>query len=257
MRTKTIFFDIDGTLYDHDKQIPATTKEAIRKLRELGHNIAIATGRAPFMFEGLRRELGIDSYISLNGQYVVYEGQVIYQNPIDRSTLKNLTLFAEDKDHPVAYMDDKAMKLNIEHHVDVETSMGTLKFDVPEHDPEYYQSHDIYQAMVFCAEDYEEAYRKEYPALRFVRWHPVCMDVLPGIGSKAHGIAQMLNFVGTDKADTYAFGDGLNDIEMLQFVGHGIAMGNAHDEVKRSASFVTKNVDEDGIWFGLHHMGLL
>ena len=57
--------------------------------------------------------------------------------------------------------------------------------------------------------------------------------------------------------DVYAFGDGLNDIEMLGTVGHGIAMGNALDEVKKHAEFVTKDVDDSGILYGLKHMGLL
>lgn len=55
--------------------MPASTKEAIAELQRLGHHVAIATGRASYMFEDLREELGIDSYVSLNGQYVVFEGK--------------------------------------------------------------------------------------------------------------------------------------------------------------------------------------
>lgn len=72
---KNDFFDIDGTIYDEDKQVPASTKEAIAELQRRGHHVAIATGRASYMFEDLREELGIDSYVSLNGQYVVFEGK--------------------------------------------------------------------------------------------------------------------------------------------------------------------------------------
>ncbi|MNH24318.1 putative phosphatase [compost metagenome] len=83
------------------------------------------------------------------------------------------------------------------------------------------------------------------------------MDVLPGNGSKANGIAQMIKALGVAKEDVYAFGDGLNDLEMLSFVGHGIAMGNAEDEVKAAASYVTSHVSENGIYEGLKLVGLL
>lgn len=67
----------------------------------------------------------------------------------------------------------------------------------------------------------------------------------------------MLEILGVDKEDVYAFGDGLNDVEMLSYVGYGIAMGNAEDEVKAAASYVTKHVSEGGIYEGLKMVGLL
>ena len=63
--------------------------------------------------------------------------------------------------------------------------------------------------------------------------------------------------LGVKKGDIYAFGDGLNDIEMLKFVGHGIAMGNAEHRVKEAAKYVTRNVSENGILEGLRMVGLL
>jgi len=79
---KIIFFDIDGTLLDHDKKLPASTKKAVQLLKEQGHEVAIATGRAPFMFKDLREELDIQTYISFNGQYIVLNGEVLYKNPV-------------------------------------------------------------------------------------------------------------------------------------------------------------------------------
>src|SRR3954447_7714531 len=99
-----IFFDIDGTLLNHDKKFPLSTKESIFKLKELGHEVAIATGRAPFMFEDLRQELGIDTFVSYNGQYVVLRGEELYRNPLKVSSLEKLTEAALHNDHPVVYM---------------------------------------------------------------------------------------------------------------------------------------------------------
>ena len=83
------------------------------------------------------------------------------------------------------------------------------------------------------------------------------MDVIPAGGSKAKGIEAVLKHIGRSKDEVVAFGDGLNDVEMLSYVGLGIAMGNANDEVKSYANHVTSSVDEKGIRRGLEHAGLL
>jgi Cof subfamily protein (haloacid dehalogenase superfamily) len=254
---KLIFFDIDGTLLDHDKKLPSSTKAAIAELKSKGHEVAIATGRAPFMFQELREELGIDTFVALNGQYVVLKGKVIYRNPIRTDLLVNLTGFAATLNHPIAYMDIEGMKVNVPNHIWVESSMGSLKLALPEHDPHYYLSHDIYQAMIFCLEEHEELYRQCFNEIKFVRWHEVSMDAVPLNGSKANGIVQIMKQEGRVKDEVYAFGDNYNDIEMLRFVGHGVSMGNAPEIVKKEARYVTKNVEEDGIIFGLQMLGLL
>ncbi|MHA6534676.1 Cof-type HAD-IIB family hydrolase [Paenibacillus sp. BAC0078] len=257
MTKKTIFFDIDGTIYDEEKRVPATTKEAIAELKRRGHNVAIATGRAPYMFEDLREELDIHSYVSLNGQYVIFEGEVIYRNPLDRASLQKMTLFAEKQDHPVAYVDAVGMSVNVAEHEYIKTSIGSLKMAFPMYDAGYYLQNDIYQAMLFCPQESQIVYEERFPEFNFIRWNPLCMDVLPGNGSKAAGIEQMIKRLGARMEEIYAFGDGLNDLEMLSLVGHGIAMGNAEDEVKAVARYVTKHVSENGILEGLRMVGLL
>lgn len=75
--------------------------------------------------------------------------------------------------------------------------------------------------------------------------------------SKATGIAQMCRLAGVRREDTYAFGDSANDLEMLSFVAHGIAMGNGTKEAKEAAEYVTTDIEEDGIYNGLLHYGLI
>ncbi|HWO96044.1 MAG TPA: Cof-type HAD-IIB family hydrolase [Bacillus sp. (in: firmicutes)] len=252
-----IFFDIDGTLLDHDKKLPASTKEAIRALKEAGHEVAIATGRAPFMFPELRKELEIESFVSFNGQYVVFNGEVIYKNPLNRNVLQSLTNAALKSSHPLVYMDHETMRATTGYHPHIEESMGTLKFAHPEHDPHYFKEREIYQSLLFCTDNDEIPYKESFRDFHFIRWHQYSTDVLPFGGSKARGIEKAIEKMGFTKDEVYAFGDGLNDIEMLQYVGNGIAMGNAHDSVKKIAKHVTKNVDEDGIVHGLELVGLL
>lgn len=257
MKKKIVFFDIDGTLLDEEKKLPSSTVRAVQELKKAGVYVAIATGRAPFMFANLREQLGIDSFVSFNGQYVVFEGSVIYKHPLHRQKLHELKEEAHKNGHPLVFMNVNEMRASMEDHPYIHVSMESLKFSHPPFDPLYYENEDIYQALLFCKAEEEQMYVKAYPEFRFVRWHNVSTDVLPTGGSKAEGIRRMIERIGIAQENVYAFGDGLNDIEMLKFVGTGVAMGNAQEEVKKVADFVTKPVGEEGILYGLKQLELI
>ncbi|MEH7382680.1 Cof-type HAD-IIB family hydrolase [Bacillus sp. JJ1533] len=253
-----IFFDIDGTLLNDDKKLPSSAKEAIFKLKERGHEVAIATGRAPFMFEDLREELGIGTYVSYNGQYVVLNGEEIYTNPLNEEALLQLTETALANNHPVVYMDHEDMKANVPEHEFITESIATLKIkSFPTYDPKYYEGRKLFQSLLFVQEGEEAQYEEGFKDFDFVRWHPLSVDVLPSGGSKAQGIEKLVEKLGIPEERVYAFGDGLNDIEMLTTIQNSVAMGNALDEVKEVAKYVTKSVEEDGILNGLKMVGLL
>nr|WP_263325133.1 Cof-type HAD-IIB family hydrolase [Neobacillus sp. Marseille-Q6967] len=258
MKKQMIFFDIDGTLLNHDKKLPESTKWAVNRLKELGHEIAIATGRAPFMFKDLREELGIHTYVSFNGSYVVYNGTPVYKNPLDKEELESLTQFSVNKKNPIVYENHEKMYSNTESHPYIDAAIGSLKIEeTPTFDPSFYQEQEIYQCLHFCVEEEIETYRENFTKFDFVRWHECSVDVLPVGGSKARGIEALINHLNISMDQVYAFGDGLNDLEMLSFVKNSVAMGNAEEEVKKVAKYVTKHVDEDGILRGLELLGLL
>ncbi len=254
---KICFFDIDGTLLDSDKKIPQSTKEALHLLKQNGVYVAIATGRAPFMIKSLLAELEIDSYVSFNGQYVVFEGEVIYQNPLSRSQLAMLEADSEQHGHSMVFMNEMAMKANVKHDRYIEESFGTLHFPHPEQEQSYYKEHDIYQGLLFCEEHDTALYEGKYPDIQFIRWHPYSMDVVPLGGSKAKGIEQVIERKGFKMEEVYAFGDALNDMEMIQAAGCGVVMGNGVQSLKQHADFITKSVDEDGIYYALKHLKLI
>ncbi|MDQ0483337.1 Cof-type HAD-IIB family hydrolase [Guptibacillus hwajinpoensis] len=254
---KIVFFDIDGTLLDHDKQIPASTRESLKKLTENGIHVAIATGRAPFMFANLREDLGINTFISFNGQYVKHEDNVVLTNPLSKEEITSLEEAAKENNHPMVFLDHEAMMSNHDQHPHIMKSMDDLKMHYPGYDPSYYHSREIYQALLFCESKEEANYRNTYGNLDFIRWHDFSMDVIPPGGSKARGIEAMIEHLGFKRENTYAFGDALNDIEMLKFAGTGIAMGNAYEEVKKVADVITDPVDQNGIRSGLEKVGLL
>jgi len=258
MNRSIIFFDIDGTLLNHDKKLPLSTKESIFKLKELGHEVAIATGRAPFMFEDLRKELEINTYVSYNGQYVVLKGEELYRNPLNISSLEKLTEAALHNNHPVVFMDHEDMRANVPEHTYITESIATLKIGrFPTHDPHYYKGRELFQTLLFCPEGEEKQYEQEFHDFDFVRWHPVSVDVLPKGGSKAQGIKKIVERLGIHPERQYAFGDGLNDMEMLSTVQNSVAMGNAEEKVKSVAKYETKSVEENGIFHGLQMVGLL
>lgn len=258
MGESIVFFDIDGTLIDKGKQIPKSTKEAIFQLKERGHHVAIATGRAPFMFEAIRNELDIHTYVSFNGQLVVVDDHIVYKNPLNKEVLQLITHLAIENDHPIVHVGQYEMKANVYPHDYITGSLDTLKVtELVGHNPDYHKETDIFQSMLFLKEKEEKPYEQKFKELKFLRWHPLSVDIDPAGSSKAEGIKIVMEKLGLSIQHLYAFGDDLNDIEMLSLSPHSVAMGNAHPLAKNAAKYITKPVNEDGIKYGLKMVGLL
>lgn len=258
LENKTIFFDIDGTLYNDEKKIPESARQAIARLKDKGHEVVIATGRAPFVFADLREELEVDSYISLNGQYVVHRGEVIYANPFKQDKLDRLLSHADHVGHDILLVNEQGWHTNGKHSPLIEEIIGTLKASTAiEYDSDIASHLPSLQSLVFCGEAEEADYRSNFPEFEFIRWHEQSIDILPKGSSKARGIEKYLQASNRLLDHAYAFGDGLNDIEMMEYVPNSVAMGNAFAEVKAAAKHVTNHVDEDGIVNGLVKLGLI
>ena len=89
------------------------------------------------------------------------------------------------------------------------------------------------------------------------RWHPAFTDITSGEADKGKGLQVMAEYLGLDISETMAFGDGGNDISIIREAGIGVAMGNANEEVKAMADYVTSSVDEDGVKNALVHFGII
>lgn len=255
MTYKIVFFDIDGTLVNEEKEIPQDTRDALRELQASGVPAVIATGRAPYFFRSMAEELGIDSFVCLNGGYVVYKGETMYRYSITREKVASLVELAGTHSHSLVFQGEEAFFSNTDTHPHMLESVSSLRVGMPGHDPVYWQKADIFQALLHCEEHEEHLY--DIPGLRFIRWHKLAMDVLPDDSSKARGINELLSVLGIRPEEAVAFGDNLNDREMLEYVGLGIAMGNSHPDLLPFADYVTSSVDEGGIRKGLRHAGLL
>jgi Cof subfamily protein (haloacid dehalogenase superfamily) len=257
MEKQIVFFDIDGTLLDEEKRIPESTKMAVRALQENGVYTAIATGRSPYMFDWIREELNIHSYVSINGQYVVFEGEEIYKNPINPEWLESLNEMAAGRESALGYCSQDDIRVNNQNHPFIESSFQSLMMDYPVVDYDFYKNNLIYQGHLYSRPNEAPMFIESFPQLHFVQWHDYAYDILPAGASKAVGIRKLLEALSIKTENSYAFGDGMNDIEMLKSVGTGIAMGNAVPEAIEAADLVTTSSSDDGILNGLIQVGLL
>ena len=89
------------------------------------------------------------------------------------------------------------------------------------------------------------------------RWHPAFTDVNTKGGGKHIGIDKIIEYYGIDLSETMAFGDGGNDITMIEHASIGVAMGNANEGVKEVADYITDDVDSDGVYKALKHFNIL
>lgn len=249
-----VFFDIDGTLLNDEKEMCQTTFAAIKQLQKNGTYVALATGRPPFMFKQLRKKLNIDTFISYTGSYIECENEVIFTNTMDEHKVKKLHQDAIASNDPIMLMGTENMQVTVANHPDVQEIMNRLQFDYPQIDVAV-PIEPIYQILLF--KDIDELYKQSFPQFRFLQWSPIASDVLPATSSKSIGIKRVIDKLGIDIENTYAFGDGLNDLDMITSVGTGIAMGNAVEEVKNAADYVTDTVDEFGVRNGLLEVGLI
>ncbi|MDE6215102.1 HAD hydrolase family protein, partial [Bacteroides sp.] len=115
----------------------------------------------------------------------------------------------------------------------------------------------IYQMTPFINAEEEKEVLPDVPNCEMGRWHPAFVDMTATGNTKQKGIDQIIRHFGIHLEETMAFGDGGNDISMLQHAGIGVAMGNAKEDVKAAADYVTTSVDEDGIANALKRFGII
>ncbi len=255
---KAIFFDVDGTLLaDNPKRMLDSTYNAITKLQKQGVKMFISTGR--HLTELIKlplRNLIFDGYITLNGQ-ICRDSNLKYLSgsPFDTETTKIIVKLFQEKERPLVLVEEKKVYLNCINAY-VEQAQAVVSAAVtPIMD---YQGGEIFQASVYVTKEEEHEFAKCLPpACKLTRWSEMGADIIAKEGGKAVGVNFFLDKYGIRKEEAIAFGDADNDIDMLQSVGLGIAMGNANDKVKSASAYITDDADKDGIFNALMHFGLL
>lgn len=258
-QVKIAFFDIDGTMIDiHTKKPTDTMLAALRQLQEKGVAIVIATGRAASIipdFPGV----SFDSYLTFNGSYCFMpDGTEIFSNPIPTHAVQRVMANAAAMGRPVSIATARQVLAN---GVDADLAdfFAIGKVDVPVVDnlDEIVASEPVYQLQVGGSAEEYVALVEGVPEARVVAWWDRAADVIPSNGGKGRGVLEILAAYGLSPDQAIAFGDGRNDIEMLQTVGWGVAMGNAKPVVKEAADDVCGDVADDGIYHYLRAHGVL
>ena len=259
---KALFFDIDGTLVSFNTHaIPPTTIEAIAAAKAKGIRIFIATGRPAVIINNLSalqdREL-IDGYITMNGGYCFVGEEVIYKSAIPAADVQTLARISSEQNFPCIFVgehdicvcqpDDMVKKIFYDFlHVNV---IPTVSFEEA-------TSKEIIQMTPFITEEEEKEIRPSIPTCEIGRWYPAFADVTAKGDTKQKGIDEIIRYFDIKLEETMSFGDGGNDISMLRHAAIGVAMGQAKEDVKAAADYVTAPIDEDGISKAMKHFGII
>jgi Cof subfamily protein (haloacid dehalogenase superfamily) len=247
--------DIDGTLLTSEHELTPRTEKAIRAALERGIHIVIATGKTRASTQALTEQLGL----KMPGVYVqglvIYDENdgVVHQQLLDEMIFREVLDFAKETDYE--FMAYSGMKIFAkrhgpytqrmvryhEPHPTVLDSMHSLLGSTPINKIQFFDTAE----RIAEVKKIIEPMIKERAVMTMPNYE--ILEVLPLGASKGAGLKHLLDVMKIDPANVIAFGDGENDIEMLQLAGIGVAMGNAMPKLKAVADYVTASNDEDGV----------
>lgn len=253
---KAVFFDIDGTLiYGEDARMPESTQIAIKKLKENGVKVFLATGRHLLEMKDLPvSEIRFDGYVTLNGQICLDENKkFLYGQSISTDDINRMEKLSKEKKIPTLMIEKNTMHINFTDHI-VEQAQKEVALPMP--DVGTYDGERVYQMVVYAPGDILKIVENTLLGCKMTRWNPNAVDIISKEGGKVAGIELFLKKFQISPEEIMVFGDGENDMEMLKFAGIGIAMGNAEDDVKKCADYVTDSVEKHGVQRALEHYGL-
>ena len=251
MKKKYLFFDIDGTLTTVNPGgiIPESTLNTIKKLEKNGHFVAIATGRAQHSSLTFANEVGINNIVSDGGHGLTLDGKLIDIEPLNiDSALEVIDIMLSNSIKTYVSIDNS-------NHLYTNICNPTLNhYSTIISDPnfDFHKQKKIFKIFLEMTIEQEKQF-KILDTVSYVRYHPDSIIIEPD--DKFKGITSMMNYLNAPLEDIVVFGDGKNDYSMFQKAPFSIAMGNAIDELKEIASFVTKCSNDDGIEYACKHFG--
>jgi len=276
---KYLFFDIDGTLIGPSKRVTKNTEEGIKKARANGHKTFLCTGRAPVSIMKSIRDIGFDGIISSAGGFVSIDGKYIFENFINQYVLSEVMLLftnakilfsLETKDalYQTPGVQDffEKKQANI-----LEGNLELARFLEERRNEEVrlpISEFNILQTKVtkvcFIAEDklaFYDCVKYLSEFFNIVIFSKETDDFINGEiilknCTKGDAMKRAVAYLGGDMKDTIAFGDSMNDYEMLQVCNYGVAMKNACQELKASADNICESVENDGVYYEMERLGL-
>lgn len=261
---KIIFLDIDGTLLDYDLKAPQSAIRAVQEARKKGNKVYLSTGRSRAEIYPSIWEIGLDGMLGGNGMYIEDNNTVIQDlvmkkedviQVVDWMSQNDLGFYLESKNG--LFGSDNLVVKSAKH------LFGNAKEEncekVKAVFPHMIYGGELYREDVakisFCLNPnlLEEARERFGSFLKVDSWTALGKTQDFGefavIGAdKVHAVDKLLAYLKVGKEDTFAFGDAISDIAMVNYCQVGIAMGNAQEELKEVADYVTDSVNKDGLW---------
>lgn len=265
-----LFFDIDGTLITFQGEMPESAKRALRQAKENGHSIVICSGRPVHRIPPEVIDIGFDGFVAAAGAHVESAGKTIYDHCMKEPEMRAVRelleragacYLAHAKEQIIATADGK--RRFEERAKRFSREKRPLFWRNMEIDENWDRRQDI-QKVTFHESAFpvwkireELAQYCDVTEISFEKSFERDGEISSRGINKALGMQKYIEYLGIPREDTVAFGDGPNDFEMLEFVHTGVAMGNASDDLKRYADYVTKAIDDDGIAYALEELGLI
>lgn len=263
MKYKLIALDLDGTLKNSNNEISEKTKQALIQAQELGIKVVLASGRPTPGLRHEAKELKLDKYegylLSFNGARVMdcLTRTSIYEQTLTIDEAKQV--YTRSKEFQLACMtydediilteDYDDQYVNVEAHInDIEKEKVDCFID--------HLKDPIYKVLLTGEPEYVASIIDEFKepfgnSLSIYRSAPYFIEVMAQNIDKAKSLDCLVKKLGIRQEEVIAFGDGYNDLTMIEYAGLGVAMDNAVDGVKEKADVITKSNDEDGIAYML------
>lgn len=256
-KIKIAIFDIDSTLFDHreDRFTPSSIN-AIKKLHDKGIICVVSTARYYLSVKYLNtfNHYHFDAISTYNSGFVcTNDGDIIRQSSFKQEEVKNILEIARKHHIPTLIATPKeAFLVGKKGKVYNEYISHYKEEDVP---CKKYEGEDVV-GIVFFVKSYRDYIFKKLPYTH-LRYSPLAIECTPETYQKGTGIKAILDYYGVKKENAICFGDDVIDISMFEEVKYSIAVGNAKEELKKIAYYVTDDIKDDGILKALKHFELI
>ncbi len=256
---KVIFFDIDGTLVPIGaKHITDSNIETIKLLQDKGIKCVLCTGRDirdVGRNNDVLEKIKPDGIIASTGQYCTDEsGKPFYVKHLDEVQSKELLDLFYDKKFSICLKTENDTYLNYLSPLakQMYENLGIKPWPIKE-----YKGEKIFSGLLYSRLDEKSVIEKKLKSLKLTSWSSIATDIIPIDGGKSKGIEKYLEKENIKIEETMAFGDSENDIEMLEYVNIGVAMGNGTRDVKEVADYISDDCDKQGIKKALKHFNII
>ncbi len=256
---KLVAIDMDGTLLKEDKTISERTKKAIQSAREKGVTVVLATGRP---IEGVSRYLEELNMYTEHDYVLSYNGALI-QKTKSKEAVAKVALKGEDLHYLRKLSDELGVNIHAfsekrglitpknSKYTEVEAEINNIEIhemnidNIP--DDEVMIKIMMIDEPEILGEAMEKLPKEVYEKYTVVRSAPFFLEFLNKSVNKGVGVELLAKHLGVKQEEVITFGDAGNDLHMIEYAGLGVAMGNAFDEVKEAANYITDTNENDGV----------